>query len=120
MPKTRIINEIKTTMIDKGLVDICGGEFECESELAEGTKVRAIIDFDDIEITDDADDGVIAATVINSIYKGSYYQCLLKTDDNFIFFSDTDDDWLKGDRVGIRIPKDKIIIEEINEESESN
>ena len=33
---------------------------------------------------------------------------------------DTDDDWLKGDRVGIRIPKDKIIIEEINEESESN
>lgn len=120
MPKTRIINEIKTTMIDKGLVDICGGEFECESELPEGTMVRAIIDFDDIEITDDADDGVIAATVINSIYKGSYYQCLLKTDDNFIFFSDTDDDWLKGDRVGIRIPKDKIIIEEINEENESN
>ena len=120
MPKTRIINEIKTAVIDKGLVDICGGEFECESELPEGTKVCAIIDFDDIEITDDADDGVIAATVINSIYKGSYYQCLLKTDDNFIFFSDTDDDWLKGDRVGIRIPKDKIIIEEINEESESN
>ena len=120
MPKTRIINEIETTMIDKGLVNICGGEFECNSDFPEGTAVRAIIDFDDIEITDDADDGIIAATVINSIYKGSYYQCLLKTDDNFIFFSDTDDDWLKGDRIGIRIPKDKIIIEEINEKTESN
>ena len=120
MPKTRIINEIETTMIDKGLVNICGGEFECNSDFPEGTAVRVIIDFDDIEITDDADDGIIAATVINSIYKGSYYQCLLKTDDNFIFFSDTDDDWLKGDRIGIRIPKDKIIIEEINEKTENN
>ena len=25
---------------------------------------------------------------------------------------DTDDDWLKGDRVGIKIAKDKIIVEE--------
>ena len=93
---------------------------KCFYPFNDGMHIDAIIDFDDIEITDDADDGIIAATVINSIYKGSYYQCLLKTDDNFIFFSDTDDDWLKGDRIGIRIPKDKIIIEEINEENESN
>ena len=69
------------------------------------------VDFDDVEITDDEEDGVIGATVVSSIYKGSYYQCIVRTDDYYDFFVDTDDDWLKGDRVGIKIAKDKIIIE---------
>lgn len=121
MPKTRIINELETVMLDENLVEICGEKFECISSLSADTKVKVSIDFDDIEITDDADDGIISANVINSIYKGSYYQCLLRTDDNFIFFADTDDDWLKGDRVGINIAKDKIIIEAIeNEENQNN
>ncbi len=121
MPKTRIINELETVMLDENLVEICGEKFECISSLPADTKVTVSIDFDDIEITDDADDGIISANVINSIYKGSYYQCLLRTDDNFIFFADTDDDWLKGDRVGINIAKDKIIIEAIeNEENQNN
>lgn len=54
--------------------------------------------------------------VINSIYKGNYYQCIIKTDDQYDFFVDTDDDWLKGDRVGINIAKDKIIVEKLEEE----
>lgn len=121
MPKTRIINELETVMLDENLVEICGGKFECNSTLPADTKVKVSIDFDDIEITDDADDGIIPASVVNSIYKGSYYQCLLRTDDNFIFFADTDDDWLKGDRVGINIAKDKIIIEAVeDEETKSN
>ena len=121
MPKTRIINELETVMLDENLVEICGEKFECISSLPADTKVKVSIDFDDIEITDDADDGIISANVINSIYKGSYYQCLLRTDDNFIFFADTDDDWLKGDRVGINIAKNKIIIEAIeNEENQNN
>lgn len=74
------------------------------------------VDFDDVEVTDDAEDGKIAGVVINSIYKGNYYQCIIKTDDQYDFFVDTDDDWLKGDRVGINIAKDKIIVEKLEEE----
>ena len=112
MRKARIINEIETTMADENLVNIADGQFECECSLPAGTPVKVSVDFDDVEITDDEEDGTIGATVVSSIYKGSYYQCIVRTDDYSDFFVDTDDDWLKGDRVGIKIAKDKLIIEE--------
>ncbi|NLL56375.1 MAG: ABC transporter ATP-binding protein [Clostridiales bacterium] len=118
MNKFRVINEIETEMWDEYVVEICGGKFECNSDLPSGTKVRVKIDFDDIQICDDEEDGVIGATVVNTIYKGSYYQCILRTDDYYDFFADTEDDWLKGDRVGINVAKDKIIIEKVEESDE--
>ena len=90
---------------------ICGGKFDCMTDLDAGTPVRVKVDFDDVIITDDEEDGTIGATVVSSIYKGSYYQCIVRTDDYYDFFVDTDDDWLKGDRVGINIAPEKIIIE---------
>lgn len=118
MHKSRIINEIETEMWDENIVEICGGKFDCNCSLPSGTKVRVKVDFDDVELTDDEDDGVIGATVINSIYKGSYYQCIVRTDDYYDFFVDTDYEWLKDDRIGIKIAPEKIIIEEITEASD--
>ena len=69
-----------------------------------------------MELFDDEDDGIIGATVVNSIYKGSYYQCVVRTDNYYDFFVDTEDDWLKGDRVGIRVAPEKIIVEPLPEE----
>lgn len=114
MHKTRIINEIITEITSENKVEICGEEFECVTSLPVGTPVKVSIDFDDVEITDDEDDGIIGGTISSSIYKGSYYQCIVRADDNYNFFVDTDDDWLKGDRVGIRIAPEKILIEEIS------
>ena len=37
---------------------------------------------------------------------------------HYIFFADTDDDWLKGDRVGIKIAPEKIIIQKRDEEAQ--
>ncbi len=111
MRKARIINEINTEMADENLVWISDAKFECISNLEAGTPVKVKVDFDDVIITDDEEDGVIGATVVSSIYKGSYYQCVVRTDDYYEFFVDTDDDWLKGDRVGINIAPEKIIIE---------
>ncbi len=110
MHKTRLINEIDTYITGENLVEICGTDFECVTDLAEGTPVKVQVDFDDVEITDDEDDGMISATVVSSIYKGSYYQAILSTDDHYNFFADTDYEWLKGDRVGIRIAPEKILI----------
>ena len=119
MHKTRIINEIDTVITGENLVKICGTDFECKTDLEIDTPVKVLVDFDDVEITDDEEDGQIGATVLSSIYKGSYYQAILSTDDHYIFFADTDDDWLKGDRVGIKIAPEKIIIEKRSEEETS-
>ena len=118
MHKTRIINEIDTFITGENLVEICGADFECKTDLPVGTPVKVLVDFDDVEITDDEKDGVIGANVLSSIYKGSYYQAILSTDDHYNFFADTDDDWLKGDRVGIKIAPEKILIEKRDVEEE--
>ncbi len=116
MHKTRIINEIDTYITGENTVEICGADFECITDLPAGTPVKVRIDFDDVEITDDEEDGVIGANILSSIYKGSYYQAILSTDDHYNFFADTDYEWLKGDRVGIKIAPEKILIEKRDEE----
>ena len=118
MHKTRIINEIDTYITGENLVEICGVDFECKTDLEIDTPVKVLVDFDDVEILDDEEDGQIGATVLSSIYKGSYYQAILSTDNHYIFFADTDDDWLKGDRVGIKIAPEKIIIQKRDEEAQ--
>ncbi|MEG1923111.1 MAG: ABC transporter ATP-binding protein [Clostridia bacterium] len=110
MHKYRIINTIDTEMVDENVVEICGGKFPCVSTLQSGTKVQVSVDFDDVELCDDENDGIIGAVVVNTIYKGSYYQCLVRTDSYYDFFVDTEDDWLKGDRVGINIKPEKLVI----------
>ena len=111
MHKSRVINEIDTEMAGENLVWISDGKFECNCDFEAGTPVKVSVDFDDVIITDDEEDGTIGATVVSSIYKGSYYQCIVRTDDYYDFFVDTEDDWLKGDRVGINIAPEKIIVE---------
>ena len=116
LPISRIINEIDTYVTGENLVEICGTDFECITDLPVGTPVKVYVDFDDVEITDDQSDGTIGANVLSSIYKGNYYQAILSTDDHYNFFADTDYEWLKGDRVGINIAPDKIIVEKRDEE----
>ena len=116
MHKSRLINTIEGEMYEENVVEFCDGRFECVSDLPEGTKVRVSVDFDDVELTDDEEDGVIGATVISSIYKGSYWQCIVRTDTYYDFFVDTDYEWLTNDRVGIKIAPDKLIIEEVKDE----
>lgn len=116
MHKARIINEIETEMWDNNIVEICGGKFPCNCDLPSGTRVKVIIDFDDVVIHDDEEDGIIGAEVVSSIYKGSYYQCVVKADNYYNFFVDTDDDWLKGDRVGLSVAPEKIKVEQLPNE----
>ncbi len=119
MHKSRIINEIITEMWDENVVEISGGRFDCHSALPSGTKVKVQIDFDDVIIHDDEDEGVIGGTVVSSIYKGSYYQCVVRTDDYYDFFVDTIYEWLKGDRVGISFKSEDIIITEYKEDEKN-
>ncbi len=116
MRKARIINEYETEISKDGMITVGDEYVEVDSDLPVGTKVKAIIDFDDIEIMDDEEDGQFGGEIISTIYKGSYYQAIVRTDDYFNFFIDTDDEWMKGDRVGLVVPKDKIKLEVIETE----
>lgn len=119
MHKTRIINEIDSVVTGENTVEICGVDFECVTDFKEGTPVKVLIDFDDIDILDDPEEGALKAKILSSIWKGNYYQTILSVEGtSYHFFADTEDEWLKGDLVSINIPKDKIITEkrDINEE----
>ncbi|MBR7142854.1 MAG: ATP-binding cassette domain-containing protein [Clostridia bacterium] len=117
MRKSRLINTLETVMWDEGVVEICGGRFPCTSLLPSGTPVKVEIDFDDVRLFDDEEDGIIGGEVVDSIYKGSYYQCIVRADDRYQFFIDTEDDWLIGDRVGISVDPDKLIVTPLEEAS---
>ena len=115
MHKSRLINTFDGTMYDENVVEFCDGRFQCTSNLPENTPVRVSVDFDDVELTDDEEDGTIGATVISSIYKGSYWQYIVRTDTYDDFFVDNDYEWSLGDRVGIKIAAEKIVVEEVKE-----
>ncbi|MDR3185908.1 MAG: ABC transporter ATP-binding protein [Christensenellaceae bacterium] len=110
MHKARLINEIEGEMWDVNVVEICGGKFPCLCDLPSGERVNVKIDFDDVIIHDNEDNGTIGGVVGSVIYKGNYYQCVIRTDSYFDFFVDTEDEWLKGDRVGISVDPKNIII----------
>ncbi|MBO5304083.1 MAG: spermidine/putrescine ABC transporter ATP-binding protein, partial [Clostridia bacterium] len=69
-------------------------------------------------LTDDESDGTIGANVTQTLYKGSYYQVQIYTDTDEDFYIDTVDEWDIGDRVGVKIDKNKIIVEEYKEQDE--
>ncbi len=119
MRKARVINKIPAVMWEQNVVEICGGKFPCASDLSSGTEVIATVDFDDVNIHDDESDGIIGAEVVETVYKGSYYLCILRTDDYYEFFADTDYEWMKGDRVGISVAPEKIHIEEVKRDEQS-
>ncbi len=118
MHKSRLINEVEGEMHDKNVVSFCGGRFECVSDIPDNAPVRVKVDFDDVELTDDEEDGTIGATIISAIYKGSYWQYIVRTDTYYDFFVDNDYEWSIGDRVGIKIAPDKLQIEEVRREDE--
>lgn len=117
MHKSRLINTLEGVIYEEGVVEMCEGRFPYNGSLPENTRVKVSVDFDDVELTDDEEDGTIGATVISMIYKGSYWQAIVRTDDYYDFFVDTDYEWLINDRVGIRIAPDKLIVEALQEVS---
>lgn len=117
MHKSRLINKFSGEIYDENVVEFCGGRFDCISSLEEGTQVTVSVDFDDVELTDDEEDGTIGATVISGIYKGSYWQYIVRTDTYDDFFVDNDYEWTLGDRVGIKINPSKLIIEAKEEQN---
>ena len=122
MKKLRTVNEFRGEITDIDTVEFCGGAFEFDNAeaLEKGTKVKVIVPFDAVELTDDEDDGVIGANVTQTLYKGTYYQVQIYTDTDEDFYTDTTDEWDIDDRVGVKIDKSKITVEVMEESDEED
>ncbi len=124
MKKLRTVNQFIGTVSGENRVDFCDGSFDINTEiggvaLEKGTKVKVFVPFDGVELTDDEEDGEIGGNVTHSLYKGTYYQVQVYSDTDEDFYIDTTDEWDLNDRVGIKLDKNKIRLEVIEEESDA-
>lgn len=67
------------------------------------------INFNDITLTDNEEDGMVYGKVISSIYKGDHYQVIVRTNENEEdFIIDTEYTYNENDLVGVIIEPSKI------------
>lgn len=76
-------------------------------------EVKVSVDFDKIDLTDYEDSAPIAGNIVSSIFKGDKYQYVVKSDNGFDFFVETEDEYDSNDRVGITIKPEDIKLEKI-------
>ena len=132
-----IMKKEVTTNIYEGYIDnhnnVCfaDGTFECDvTQLYPGSKldeqgylitkdnqqvdlndvdVIVNVQFSDITLTDNEEDGIVYGEVISSIYKGDHYQVIVRTEENEEdYIVDTEYTYNVSDRVGIIIEPNKI------------
>ncbi len=122
MKKMRTVNTIITTVEGENTVDFHGGSFEFDNAegFEKGDRVKLSVAFDKIELTDDERDGVIGGNIGQSLYKGTYYQVQVYTDDDDDIYVDTVDEWDVDDRVGIVIKPQDIRVERYDESEEEH
>ncbi|MFI3167166.1 MAG: polyamine ABC transporter ATP-binding protein [Bacillota bacterium] len=88
---------------DKRPIDASGNEISFK-----GDKVKVEIDFADVELTDNQEEGTLAGEIKTILFKGNHYHLGVKTEYGDMFYVDTTDVWDDGDRVGIKIHPEKI------------
>jgi spermidine/putrescine transport system ATP-binding protein len=105
MKKERLCNTFEGTVVDKNHVRFLDTNFQCTEAagFTAGTKVAVSVEFGDIVLYDNEEDGMLQGDVDFILYKGNHYHLTIVTDDNEHIFADTTDVWDDDDRVGITI-----------------
>ena len=93
----------KTSMKDGVLTDENG-------ETVDVSKLRVIVSIQpyDIEMSDDADAGLVSGRIIDLIYKGDHYSYVVRTEYGHDLIVDDEYLWNMGDQVGLIMPEDKM------------
>lgn len=112
MKKERICNRFDGKMLDATHVEFLGCSFECKemSGVEPGTSVNVEVDFQQVILEDNGEDGRLTGEVKFILYKGDHYHLTVFTDWDEDIFVDTHDVWDDGDRVGITIAPENIRI----------
>ena len=110
MHKERTRNVLEGKMVDETHVEMIEGVFEClpHEGLSAGDRVKAEIRFEDVDLLDHQEDGVVAGEVHFLLYKGDHYHLTVRTEEGYDLWVDTNDIWDKGDLVGVNIAPEAI------------
>ena len=113
MKKERLCNTFMGTIVDESHVRFLGNTFECSDTLGleDGTEVKVKVDFRNIVLYDNEEEGMLRGVVSFILYKGDHYHLTVLTEENEDIFLDTHDIWDDGDRVGVSILPESIQIE---------
>lgn len=107
MRKERICNSFDGKVLEGNKVEFLDAEWDLTDRVAErfntGDKVTVEVDFNHVNLQDDAEDGVLSGDVYFILYKGDHYHLQIRTDDGDDIYVDTNDIWDDGDRVGVKI-----------------
>lgn len=131
MAKEFSSNKFDGYITKKNTVVFGDGEFECDlTQLYPGsrldeegyiltaagekldltdTDVTVEVGLNDIEISDNAEEGGARGHIVSIIYKGDHYQLIVRTEENeedYVF--DTEDLWNEDDYVSVKIKPEKI------------
>ena len=98
--------------MDKTHVEFLGCNFEClpVQGIEPGSNVQVEVDFQDVILEDNEEDGRLTGEVKFILYKGNHYHLTVFTDWDEDIFVDTNDVWDDGDRVGIIIAPENVRI----------
>lgn len=110
MKKERLCNSYEGKLLDPTHVEFLGMSFECKqvTSIEPGSPVIVEINFSDVILHDNQEDGMLTGEVKFILYKGNHYHLTVFTDWDEDIFVDTNDVWDNGDRVGIAIPPESI------------
>ncbi len=113
MKKERLYNSFEGTVVDKSHVKILGTTFECSEagNFESNTEVMVRVDFGDVMLLDNEEEGMISGTVKFILYKGNHYHLTVETTDGKNIYVNTNDIWDDHDIVGISIAPEAIRIE---------
>ncbi|MBE6230592.1 MAG: polyamine ABC transporter ATP-binding protein [Bacteroidales bacterium] len=115
MKKERTCNTFEGEMIDSEHVEFLDEKFQClpQEGLEPGDKVRVEVDFKNVILQDNEEDGILSGDVNFILYKGNHYHLTVGTDNGDDIYVDTNDVWDNGDCVGITISPEHIRINKL-------
>lgn len=119
MKKERLCNTFDGKLLNETHVEFLGCTFECapvDLQQVPLGEVQVEVDFDKIDLQDDAEDGALTGEVKFILYKGNHYHLTVWSDWDENVFVDTNDVWDDGDHVGISIAPEDIRVRVKREE----
>jgi spermidine/putrescine transport system ATP-binding protein len=113
--KERLCNTFEGEIIDENHVQFLDCNFECTNTqgFSAGDKVLVEIDFKDIILQDNEEDGNLSGDVKFILYKGDHYHLTVTSECGEDIYVDTNDVWDNGDCVGITIDPGSIRLKKL-------
>ena len=109
-----IYNHFEGEVLKNGLVRFLDADWEVTEEqiapFQPGDKVEVKVAFHEVDLQDHEEEGVLSGEVHYILYKGNHYNLTIRTDEGYDLYVYTNDIWDDGDRVGIVIPKESILL----------